>query len=63
MFGNILGIFGLPERNGKLKEVDKFDASFFQTSPKQANQMDPQLRILLEVVYEAIFDAGIRMRK
>ena len=27
-------------------------------TPKQANFMDPQVRILLEVAYEAILDAG-----
>ena len=50
---------GLPTRNGKLKELDKFDASFFGIAPKQADNMDPQLRLLLEVTYEAIVDAGM----
>ena len=36
----------------------KFDASFFGVHPKQAHAMDPQLRMLLEVVHEAIADAG-----
>jgi acyl transferase domain-containing protein len=27
-------------------------------TPKQANTMDPQLRLLMEVTYEAILDAG-----
>uniref|UniRef100_A0A8D0GNS8 Fatty acid synthase n=1 Tax=Sphenodon punctatus TaxID=8508 RepID=A0A8D0GNS8_SPHPU len=53
------GIYGLPKRNGKLKDVSKFDASFFGVHPKQANTMDPQLRLLLEVSYEAILDGGI----
>ena len=53
-----LGLFGLPKRSGKLKDLSKFDASFFGVHPKQADAMDPQLRILLEVTYEAIVDSG-----
>ncbi|NWX54169.1 FAS synthase, partial [Promerops cafer] len=53
------GIYGLPKRNGKLKDISKFDASFFGVHPKQANTMDPQLRLLLEISYEAILDGGI----
>ncbi|KAG8446408.1 hypothetical protein GDO86_014021 [Hymenochirus boettgeri] len=53
------GLYGLPRRNGKLKEINKFDAAFFGVHPKQAHTMDPQLRLLLEICYEAIIDAGI----
>ncbi|NWR76452.1 FAS synthase, partial [Centropus unirufus] len=53
------GIYGLPKRNGKLKDLSKFDASFFGVHPKQAHTMDPQLRMILEVSYEAFLDAGI----
>jgi len=52
------GIFGLPKRSGNLKDLTKFDASFFGVHPKQANVMDPQLRMLLEVTYEALLDSG-----
>lgn len=52
------GLFGLPKRSGKLKTLNKFDATFFGVHPKQANNMDPQLRMLLEVTYEAIVDSG-----
>lgn len=48
----------MPKRSGKLKDLSKFDASLFGVHPKQANAMDPQLRILLEVSYEALIDAG-----
>ena len=51
-------MYGLPERCGKLKDISKFDAPFFGVHPKQANGMDPQLRMLLEVTYEAIVDSG-----
>ncbi|XP_076288350.1 fatty acid synthase 1 [Lasioglossum baleicum] len=53
------GIYGLPTRNGKLKELQYFDATFFGVHAKQAHLMDPQLRLLLETTYEAILDAGI----
>ncbi|KAM4844089.1 fatty acid synthase [Thomomys bottae] len=53
------GLYGLPRRTGKLKDISKFDASFFGVHPKQAHTMDPQLRLLLEVAYEAIVDGGI----
>uniref|UniRef100_A0A673VNW4 Fatty acid synthase n=1 Tax=Suricata suricatta TaxID=37032 RepID=A0A673VNW4_SURSU len=53
------GLYGLPKRTGKLKDLSKFDASFFGVHPKQAHTMDPQLRLLLEVTYEAILDGGI----
>ncbi|XP_008826418.1 fatty acid synthase [Nannospalax galili] len=53
------GLYGLPKRSGKLKDLSKFDASFFGVHPKQAHTMDPQLRLLLEVSYEAIVDGGI----
>jgi len=52
------GAHGLPLRAGKLKDLSKFDATFFGVHNKQANRMDPQLRMLLEVTYEAIVDAG-----
>ncbi|XP_010131413.1 PREDICTED: fatty acid synthase, partial [Buceros rhinoceros silvestris] len=53
------GLYGLPKRSGKLKDISKFDASFFGVHPKQAHTMDPQLRLLLEVSYEAVLDGGI----
>ena len=48
----------IPKELGLLKEIDKFDASFFGVPPKQAHAMDPILRMLLEVTFEAIIDAG-----
>lgn len=49
---------GLPHYNGKVNNIDHFDAQFFHIHPKDANFMEPQMRILHEVVYEAIWDAG-----
>lgn len=53
------GLYGLPKRNGKLKDISHFDAAFFGVHPKQAHTMDPQLRMMLEVTYEAIIDGGL----
>jgi acyl transferase domain-containing protein/NADPH:quinone reductase-like Zn-dependent oxidoreductase/surfactin synthase thioesterase subunit/SAM-dependent methyltransferase len=49
------------KRGGFIKEVDKFDAGFFGISPLEAMRMDPQQRMVLEVSYEAIQDAGLRL--
>jgi len=39
--------------------IDEFDAKFFGVSPKEAAFMDPQTRILHEVLWESLEDAGI----
>ena len=53
-----LAVAQVPQRSGMLKDLSKFDAEFFKISGKQAKVMDPQLRILQEVVFEALIDAG-----
>jgi acyl transferase domain-containing protein len=40
------------------EDVRHFDNGFFHINPKDAAEMDPQQRILLEVVYEAFESAG-----
>ncbi|XP_072033310.1 phenolphthiocerol/phthiocerol polyketide synthase subunit B-like [Amphiura filiformis] len=47
------------KRCGFIHDIDKFDNSFFQISPREAASMDPQQRHMLEVAYEAFQDAGI----
>ncbi len=52
------GVNSLPNRMGKLKNIDRFDASFFGLPDAVANDTDPQSRLLLETTAEAVFDAG-----
>ena len=44
-----------------MPNLSSFDATFFGVSGKAAHKMDPQLRLLLHVTYEAIADAGWRL--
>ncbi|CAG4931996.1 unnamed protein product [Colias eurytheme] len=53
----------IPQRTGKVNNVNKFDASFFGVHFKQAHTMDPMCRILLEKAYEAVIDAGLNPKE
>jgi acyl transferase domain-containing protein/NADPH:quinone reductase-like Zn-dependent oxidoreductase/acyl carrier protein/NADP-dependent 3-hydroxy acid dehydrogenase YdfG len=62
--------FGHPRRSergrsyswsaGIIDDFWGFDPSVFGISPREAEQMDPQQRILLQLTWEALEDAGIR---
>jgi acyl transferase domain-containing protein/thioesterase domain-containing protein len=44
---------------GYLDDIAGFDADFFHITPREAAVMDPQQRILLEVVHEALDHAAV----
>lgn len=44
----------------QLKDADKFDAKIFGFNKKEAQLLDPQIRLLLENVYHGFEDAGLR---
>uniref|UniRef100_A0A182SGB4 Beta-ketoacyl synthase-like N-terminal domain-containing protein n=1 Tax=Anopheles maculatus TaxID=74869 RepID=A0A182SGB4_9DIPT len=50
---------GIPKRLGKLNNLGKFDAEFFNSGFQETHTMDPQQRLLLEHCYEALLDAGL----
>ncbi len=43
---------------GVLADAEAFDAAFFGYSPREAEILDPQQRVLLECAWEALEDAG-----
>src|SRR6516164_9098523 len=51
---------GLTKEGGFIDAIEDFDASFFGIAPREALEMDPQQRLILEAVWEALERAGIR---
>ncbi|GAB5402655.1 MAG: hypothetical protein Aurels2KO_08860 [Aureliella sp.] len=48
---------------GYVSNIAGFDPELFRISPREAASMDPQQRMLLEVAYRAIEDAGLPVEK
>ena len=49
-------------QGGFVKDIDQFDGSFFDISYAELENLDPQQRMLLEVSYEAIENAGLNAK-
>lgn len=45
-------------RGGFIDGIDRFDSLFFNISPREAEMLDPQERLFLEVAWETLEDAG-----
>lgn len=49
----------ISQEGAYFRNIKDFDARFFRISPREAAAMDPQQRVLLEVTWNAIQDAGL----
>ncbi|MBV9771244.1 MAG: type I polyketide synthase, partial [Bryobacterales bacterium] len=56
--GKMISRFG-----GFVDDIQRFDAYFFGIPPRQAIRMEPQQRMLLEVSWEAMEHAGLRLEQ
>ncbi|WP_328603353.1 SDR family NAD(P)-dependent oxidoreductase [Amycolatopsis sp. NBC_00345] len=56
---DVAGLDRVPAVGGFRPDVHGFDAPFFGLSPREAALMDPQQRVVLELAWEALADAGI----
>ncbi len=53
------GINQIPERMGIMPDIETFDNMLFGINSKQAEKMDPQIRLSLENTFGCIIDSGI----
>jgi len=45
---------------GFASDIERFDADFFHISPKEAELMDPQQRMVMQLAWQALEDAGYK---
>ncbi len=50
-------------KSGYLTGIDEFDSKYFNISPNEAKSIDPDQRIMLENVQDALIDAGYTKEK
>lgn len=48
---------------GFIDDIDKFEPLFFNISPHHAKMMDPQIRLFLEIAWNACEDAGFLLNR
>jgi phthiocerol/phenolphthiocerol synthesis type-I polyketide synthase E len=48
--------------HGHLNDAERFENELFKISPREAETLDPQHRLMLEVVWAALEDAGVSPR-
>jgi non-ribosomal peptide synthase protein (TIGR01720 family) len=58
VYPNCLDDSNYVKAGGVLKDIDLFDAAFFDFNPKEAEITDPQHRLFLECAWEALESAG-----
>ena len=51
------------KKAGYVDKILEFDSEFFKISPKEAKTMDPQQRIMLELIFECILDSKIKLNE
>ncbi len=57
--GTVAALAGTTRWGSFLSDVAGFDAEFFGIAPREADRIDPQQRLMLEVAVEALEHAGI----
>jgi polyketide synthase PksN len=59
--GAFAGLNPAAERGGFIADIDRFDARFFGIAPREAELMDPQQRVFLQIVWQTIENAGYKV--